>query len=224
MVQHVLTQGGFPSYTAEPSSPSLGERHTQESSTSLSSSQLSHSNYFLSALNNTDPFASFGHTLSPAQIPSDSHTLPIPNPHPHTADVPFTNLLDETREVICSSDFTVVLENCLDRAVQVLFDGLEKNVFVDSAVGSGEEVRIRLAGLLPGLSRWSSLALRSVPCELVDVSFFSISHLTSISKEPFWTFVFRIYSHRGMCLVYRRLRSRSLKTLLYQRVKKCNRS
>lgn len=53
----------------------------------------------------------------------------------------------------------------------MLFDGLmENNMFVDSTAAAGEEVRIRLAGLLPGLSRWSSLALRGVPCELADVS------------------------------------------------------
>jgi peroxin-3 len=86
----------------------------------------------------------------------------------------------------------MVLENCLDKAVEVLFDGLEKNVFVEdtTTVQGGDEkgkgvegrggegdVRIRLASLLPGLSRWSELAVRSVPCELVDVrphSFFSI--------------------------------------------------
>ncbi|KAJ6471835.1 Peroxin-3-domain-containing protein [Mycena vitilis] len=32
----------------------------------------------------------------------------------------------------------------------------------------GEEVRIRLAGLLPGLARWSSLALNGLPNELID--------------------------------------------------------
>jgi peroxin-3 len=179
MVQHVLNQGGLSGYH-EPSSP-LGDKHTQESSTSLSSSQLSHSNYFLSALNNTtDPFNAFagpafgGPLASSSQaaaLPSDN-TLPIPNPHPHTEDLPFTSLLDETRSIICSSDFAFVLENCLDRGVEILFDGLEKNVFVDSSVGPEEEVRIRLAGMLPGLSKWSSLALRSIPCELIDVSVF----------------------------------------------------
>jgi len=179
MVQHVLTQGGFPSHTNEPSSPGLSEKNTQASSASLSSSQLSHSNYFLSALNNTtDPFNVFTQNpagpsnalagSTPASVPTDLQSLPIPNPLPHTADVPFTSLLEETRAVICSSDFAFALENCLDRAMEVLFDGLEKNVFVDSTIPPEEEVRIRLAGLLPGLSRWSSLALRGIPCELVD--------------------------------------------------------
>jgi len=55
----------------------------------------------------------------------------------------------------------------------VLFEGLEKNVFVDTATAEDrttpEEVRIRLAGLLPGLARWSSLALNGLPNEMVDV-------------------------------------------------------
>jgi len=59
----------------------------------------------------------------------------------------------------------------------VLFEGLEKNVFgrdaaaadvEDGAVGVEVE-RIRLAGLLPGLARWSQLALNGLPNELVDV-------------------------------------------------------
>ncbi|KAF9447254.1 hypothetical protein P691DRAFT_707094 [Macrolepiota fuliginosa MF-IS2] len=194
MVQHVLTQGGFPSYTDdEPSSPSLG---AQASSTSLSSSQLSHSNYFLSALNNTaDPFNAFNNTLTPnalassipAPIPPTIQNLPIANPLPHTGDMPFTSLLDETRTVICSPDFALVLENCLDRAVEVLFDGLEKNVFLDSSVEPGEEVRIRLAGLLPGLSRWSSSALRAVPCELVD-NVLAMREIPSLSAIVFSKF------------------------------------
>jgi peroxin-3 len=64
----------------------------------------------------------------------------------------------------------------------VLFEGLEKNVFGrDTGAaspgvargegdGAGAELeRIRLAGLLPGLARWSQLALNGLPNELVDV-------------------------------------------------------
>lgn len=75
--------------------------------------------------------------------------------------------------MISSSDFERVLEVCLDRATDVLFEGLEKGVFIQSDTIPGEEVRIRLAGLLPGLARWSQLALNGLPNELVDVSFFS---------------------------------------------------
>jgi peroxin-3 len=71
----------------------------------------------------------------------------------------------------------------------VLVDGLRENVFIDSTTTNApeglsatnpidltaveevrEEVKVRLAGLLPGLARWSQLALNAVPNELVDVS------------------------------------------------------
>ena len=81
----------------------------------------------------------------------------------------------------------------------MLIDGLRAKVFVDSSAtnvnegssatnpidltlnvtveGKGEEdevvreeVKVRLAGVLPGLARWSQLALNAVPNELVDVS------------------------------------------------------
>ena len=79
----------------------------------------------------------------------------------------------------------VVLENCLDRAVEVLLNGLEKDVFVSSEAGEGEEARVRFASLLPGLSRWSSLALKSIPCELVDVSnrSFGSFHLQGVEAD-----------------------------------------
>jgi len=188
MVQHVLTQGGFPNAESILSPSNLlgsggADKLTQEAlSTSLSSSQLSNSNYCSNLNDTTDPFAIVtapggNHIVSSASTPAGlsvvdlrQSTLPLPNPHPHTADKPFTSLLEETRSLICSSDFVIVLENCLDRAVEVLLNGLEKNIFVAAETREGEEARVRFASLLPGLSRWSSLALRSIPCELVDVS------------------------------------------------------
>lgn len=72
-----------------------------------------------------------------------------------------------------------MLEVCLDRATGVLFDGLERNVFVDSTGegASGPDVLLRLAGMLPGLARWSRLALHGLPNELVEVSAFSNDRL-----------------------------------------------
>ncbi|KAF8199895.1 Peroxin-3 [Mycena galopus ATCC 62051] len=84
---------------------------------------------------------------------------------------PFTHLLEETRTIICSPDFACVFEACLDRATEVLLTSVESAVFATSTEASvvpGEEVRIRLAGLLPGLARWSHLALNGLPNELVD--------------------------------------------------------
>lgn len=100
--------------------------------------------------------------------------LPPPNLRVHLLDDPgFSTLIAETRTILSSSDFSRVLEVCLDTATEVLFAGLEKNVFVPNEPATGDDVlRIRLAGLLPGLARWSQLALNGLPNELVDVSFF----------------------------------------------------
>ncbi|KAF7305908.1 hypothetical protein HMN09_00745000 [Mycena chlorophos] len=104
-------------------------------------------------------------------VPSASSSS---QPHHHQLQQqpePFNALLDETRSVISSPDFACVFEACLDRATEVLLNSVESAVFVtdaDTTVVPGEEVRIRLAGLLPGLARWSHLALNGLPNELVD--------------------------------------------------------
>jgi len=93
--------------------------------------------------------------------------------------------------VIKSPDFAHVLEACLDRATSVLFEGLEKNVFVSSECVPGEEVRIRLAGMLPGLARWSRLALHGLPNELVD-SVLGMREVTCLSAIVFSKFEERV--------------------------------
>jgi peroxin-3 len=87
----------------------------------------------------------------------------------------FRMLVDETHELLSSANFARVLDVALDRAVGVLFQGLEKNVFGESKLtneggpaGAGE-VKLRLAGLLPALARWCHLALNALPNDLVDV-------------------------------------------------------
>ncbi|KAH6901906.1 Peroxin-3 [Coprinopsis sp. MPI-PUGE-AT-0042] len=129
--------------------------------------------------------------------PSPRH---LPDPYPHiTNDPAFLHLVHETRQTIASVDFGIVLGACLEKSVEVLFDGLGRNVFVESSpppvvpqqggvnmFGEGEkekeEVRIRLAGLLPGLARWSQLALNGMPNELVDsiLSTYEIPVLSAI--------------------------------------------
>ncbi|TFK61618.1 hypothetical protein BDN72DRAFT_903955 [Pluteus cervinus] len=122
---------------------------------------------------NQDPYSS---------LQQHSHAL---RPHPNArqdSDPTFTRLLMETRQTIQSEDFGYVLEVALDQATDVLFEGLEKNVFVETAKGVTQggaedganveaaeaEVRIRFAGLLPGLARWSRLTMETVPNEFVD--------------------------------------------------------
>lgn len=94
----------------------------------------------------------------------------FPPAHSDTHEPAFTALLEETRDLLTSSDFGLVLERALDRSTALLFDGLSQNVFVGEE-GEGE-VRLRTASVLPGLARWSSLALNGMPNELVDVRTF----------------------------------------------------
>ena len=79
----------------------------------------------------------------------------------------------ETRSIIGSCDFAFVLDACLDRAAKVMFMNLERSVFEsDTAGASSTEVeRMRLADLLPGLARWSVLAMTGNPTKLVHVSY-----------------------------------------------------
>ncbi|KAJ6508114.1 Peroxin-3 [Mycena vulgaris] len=106
------------------------------------------------------------HVLTQGGYASTSHLPPRTSPKKD----PFTLLLDETREIVTSPDFACVFEACLDRATEVLLSSVESAVFASATdtVAPGEEVRIRLAGLLPGLARWSHLALNGLPNELVD--------------------------------------------------------
>lgn len=108
------------------------------------------------------------------------------------SDPRFISLLDETRAYLSGPDFAYALTCALDRATGVLIDHLHKRVFVDTESTLGpaeektsdkggreevegssvtvarEELKIRLVGLLPGLARWSQLALNATPNELVD--------------------------------------------------------
>ena len=121
-----------------------------------------------------DTESSFASVLFPPTPDTIQHVLIQGGTRIDYEDSAFTALLEETRSVFGSSDFSLVLQTCLDRAAQTLLAHLESKVFVDSAssVGSQEDVRIRLAGLLPGLAGWSMEAMRSVPNVLVDVSVF----------------------------------------------------
>lgn len=64
----------------------------------------------------------------------------------------------------------MVLSAALDLAAGELGVGLESNVFPTGEDVSLEDTKVRLAGMLPGLARWSKLAITGLPNELVDVS------------------------------------------------------
>lgn len=77
---------------------------------------------------------------------------------------------------MASPDFALALERGLDAATDVLVDGLRSHVFAPTAEdGASGEPTMRLAGMLPGLARWSVLALNGLPNPLLDVSAFYIS-------------------------------------------------
>ncbi|GJJ14659.1 hypothetical protein Clacol_008925 [Clathrus columnatus] len=92
---------------------------------------------------------------------------------PHLTDIDdtaFLQLVEDTREFISSADFGQVLETCLDHASDILFDGLRRMVFPDGASTEGPSHldKIRLAGMLPGVARWSHAAIYGTPNEIVE--------------------------------------------------------
>lgn len=95
-------------------------------------------------------------------------------------DTAFLQLVEDTRDFISSADFNQVLENCLDHATDILFDGLRRMVFPDGASNEGPSNpdKIRLAGMLPGVARWSHAAIHGTPNELVEVFMVTLFHLT----------------------------------------------
>lgn len=187
----MLTQGGYTSTsnsTVPPfnaaanftltdlhshSEPREGTSYTHERSgpsrASATSSQLSHIFDASPALGVSVHPQQSRTQAAPAAGPSYLPPPPAPQ-HAALLDAPFLALLAETRAIFTSADFAHVLEGSLDCATAVLFEGLEQNVFAPEAPGADGDTRIRLAGLLPGLARWSQLALDGLPNELVDVS------------------------------------------------------
>ena len=94
-------------------------------------------------------------------------------------DPRFDAFLMETRNHVASGSFERVLEVCLDRATDVLFSGVKRDIFGthlqddDDVFGKGER-RERLAAMLPTLARWCHVALEGLPNELVDVCVVSL--------------------------------------------------
>ncbi|KZV61048.1 hypothetical protein PENSPDRAFT_593343 [Peniophora sp. CONT] len=112
----------------------------------------------------------------------------FPNVSGGAQDPAFTQLLEETRDVLASPDFALVLERGLDAATDVLVEGLRSHVFAPAAEdGATGEPTVRVAGMLPGLARWSALALNGLPNPLVDslASLHEVSALSAIVYSDF---------------------------------------
>ncbi|KAG2348207.1 hypothetical protein BDR05DRAFT_980530 [Suillus weaverae] len=184
---HVLAQGGalpqVPSFSPLPGSSISSLRESGDSPPIAGPTP--HAGIFP-----TPPSSIPSSSRSPSSSrPAPNTTSPPPTSQPHVEfnDPIFSSLLSQTRAYLAGPDFTYALSAALDRATVVLVDGLRAKVFVDlntTNVPEGlsatnpidltgeeetkEEIKIRLAGLLPGLARWSQLALNAVPNELVD--------------------------------------------------------
>ncbi|KAH9000744.1 Peroxin-3-domain-containing protein [Lactarius hatsudake] len=129
----------------------------------------------------TERRINFLSTLMPPTASALSHLLTrggFPPTHNDTHEPEFTALLEETRDLLASA--------LSIRATALLFEGLSQNVFVGEE--GEDEVRLRVAAVLPGLARWSSLALNGMPNELVD----SLSDLHEVAS-----FSAIIYSNYG---------------------------
>ncbi|EIN14632.1 hypothetical protein PUNSTDRAFT_140873 [Punctularia strigosozonata HHB-11173 SS5] len=183
MLHHVLTKGGI--RVAPPAPLGLPPRELTVSASESSLSSL----------------PSMSASLLPPTSLSDLTPDPplYPAPQLHTDLEPaFDDLLSETKRVLAGPDFARVLELCLDRATEVLFTGLERSIFRDvnlpvdlgdksTQIAEDEAIQVRLAGMLPGLARWSNLALTSLPNELVDqVS--NVAEVTTLSAIIFGEF------------------------------------
>ncbi|KAF9558985.1 hypothetical protein CPC08DRAFT_691571 [Agrocybe pediades] len=170
-------------HTRMPSDGSMAAESSSLKSSSLSHSFVDSPALAISARVNSiaqpqlpevaaEPLSSNDDMLTPPP-PRTNQTYFVPPPPAQPADsllldAPFLALMEETKEVLAGPDFARVLEVCLDTGMEVLFDGLERNIFKKADETSEEPERVRLAGLLPGLARWSQLALHGFPNELVD--------------------------------------------------------
>jgi peroxin-3 len=86
----------------------------------------------------------------------------------------FRTLLDETKDFLTSRDFEIVLEKSIDWALDQFVNGMKREVFGEDTPAEGDEPptqnKLRFAALLPGVTRWSHLAVNAIPNELVEVS------------------------------------------------------
>ncbi|PPQ65087.1 hypothetical protein CVT24_003041 [Panaeolus cyanescens] len=194
-IQHVLTQGGFsPSPSSAPSIyQSFADQEDDQlqfeyhkahaihptnssdlpPSSTLSSSELSKEFVNSPALAVSNMHHTQNHLrLGDSQVDLLKQTTyipPPPVPPLHLLnDPPFNALLEETRSVLMSEDFLKVLEVVLDRATEAFMANIERDLY---GIGRGDlpsEERIRLAGLLPGLAKWSREVMLQLPNNLID--------------------------------------------------------
>ncbi|KAF7436157.1 peroxin [Pleurotus ostreatus] len=172
MTNRVLSEGGFfPTPTLNPHFPPLpGSSSPPDPDVGPSTSPS------LASVSSHHP-PLHASSATAAILPSSTSMPPARDEDPQ-----FSALVEETRRTIASPDFARVFDVCMERAVEVLFDDLEKEVYFPNSMQQqfvasegnsgvlpgGDEVRIKLAALLPGLTRWSREVLNGLPNTLVD--------------------------------------------------------
>ncbi|KAG8735443.1 peroxin [Ceratobasidium sp. 414] len=114
--------------------------------------------------------------VSPTQISTTLASGGLTSSLAHV-DPALSTLLAASHAHIASADFALALRRCVDLGTIAMRDGLMRSgEFGEAAAGgvgasSGEEGdKVKLAALLPGVARWTHLALNGVPNEIIEVS------------------------------------------------------
>ncbi|KAG8687553.1 peroxin [Ceratobasidium sp. 423] len=86
-------------------------------------------------------------------------------------DPALSTLLNASRAHISSADFAIALRKCLDLGTIAMKDGLIRSGEFGEATNTdpdNEGPKVKLAALLPGVARWTHLALNGVPNEIIE--------------------------------------------------------
>jgi hypothetical protein len=129
---------------------------------------------FLSVLLPSDP-----ESLDQALTAAGSPVRLLPS---RVKDAEFEALLTESRELIASPSFSLALDASLETSFRIFFEYLEREVF--DSTGRRATQPLRLVDILPGMSRWSHVAINALPNELIDVSLSSpFPYLPSLTYD-----------------------------------------
>ncbi|KDN42029.1 hypothetical protein RSAG8_07074, partial [Rhizoctonia solani AG-8 WAC10335] len=86
-------------------------------------------------------------------------------------DPALSTLLSASHTHISSADFAIALRKCLDFGTIAMKDGLIRSGEfgeITNTGADGENAKVKLAALLPGVARWTHLALNGVPNEIIE--------------------------------------------------------
>ncbi|CUA72778.1 peroxin-3 [Rhizoctonia solani] len=86
-------------------------------------------------------------------------------------DPALSTLLTASHTHISSADFAIALRKCLDFGTIAMKEGLIRSGEFGEATNTSadsESTKVKLAALLPGVARWTHLALNGVPNEIIE--------------------------------------------------------